>query len=35
MAGTVKKSSDKGLSRLKKALENKQNQLSALEIDFV
>jgi hypothetical protein len=35
MAGTVKKSLDKGLSRLKKAMENNQNPLSATEIDFV
>jgi hypothetical protein len=35
MAGTVKKSSDKGLSRLKKAMENNQNPLSAAEIEFV
>jgi hypothetical protein len=35
MAGTVKKSLDKGLSRLKKALENNQNPMSAAEVDFV
>jgi hypothetical protein len=35
MAGTVRKSSDKGLSRLKRAMENNQNSLSAVEVDFV
>jgi hypothetical protein len=35
MAGTVRKSSDKGLSRLKRAMENGQNPLSAAEVDFV
>jgi hypothetical protein len=35
IVGTVKKSSDKGLSRLKKALENNQNPLSAAKIDFM
>jgi hypothetical protein len=35
MAGTVRKSLDKGLSRLKKAMENNQNPLSAVEVDFV
>jgi hypothetical protein len=35
MAGTVRKSSDKGLSRLKRAMENNQNPLSAAEVDFV
>ncbi len=35
MAGTVRKSLDKGLSRLKKAMENNQNPQSAVEVDFV
>jgi hypothetical protein len=35
ITGTVNKSSDKGLSRLKKALERKENPLSAAEVDFV
>ncbi len=35
MAGTVRKSSDKGLSRLKRAMESDQNPLSAAEVDFV
>ncbi len=35
MAGTVRKSSDKGLSRLKRAMENGQNPLSVAEVDFV
>ncbi len=35
MAGTVRKSSVKGLRWLKKAMENGQNPLSAAEVDFV
>jgi hypothetical protein len=35
MASTVRKSLDRGLSRLKKAMENGQNPLSAAEVDFV
>ncbi len=35
MAGTAKKVSDKGLSRLKRALERGENPLSAAEVDFV
>jgi hypothetical protein len=35
MTGTVRKSLDKGLSRLKRAMENGQNSLSAVEVDFV
>ncbi len=35
IVGTARKSSDKGLSRLKKALERDQNLLSAAEVDFV
>jgi hypothetical protein len=35
MAGTVRRSTDKGLSRLKKAMDNNQNPLSAAEVDFV
>jgi hypothetical protein len=35
MAGTVRRSSDKGLSRLKRAMDSDQNPLSMAEIDFV
>jgi hypothetical protein len=31
---TVKRSQDQGLSRVKKALDNKENPLSRLEIEF-
>jgi hypothetical protein len=35
MASTVRRSSDKGLSRLKRAMDNDQNPLSMAEVDFV
>ncbi len=35
MTSTVRRSSDKGLSRLKRAMDSNQNPLSAAEIDFV
>jgi hypothetical protein len=35
MAGKVRKPSDKGVSRLKRAMKNGQNPLSAAEVDFV
>jgi hypothetical protein len=35
MTSTVRRSSDKGLSRLKRAMDSNQNPLSAAEIGFV
>jgi hypothetical protein len=35
MTSTVRRSSDKGLSRLQRAMDSNQNLLSAAEIDFI